>query len=171
MRTTPVDGVRSTLRNFRLGGLAERTKATPVLRTYYGDTKYQLGNLNLFLLKASFDLWVLSLPTSMSVCLSQIVRHCVSINLCKTSWPIILFFIKNVVAVAAYSRLASRSQAEFSHKEFESPRMSFRSRTCTEHHIRPSFTSIFASLVSGRESYHSLNQWPSQALSKTKKEE
>ena len=44
MRTTPVDGVRSTLRNFRLGGLAERAKATPVLRTYYGDTKYQLGN-------------------------------------------------------------------------------------------------------------------------------
>ena len=45
MRTTPVDGVRSTLRNFRLGGLAERAKATPVLRTYYGDTKYQLGNI------------------------------------------------------------------------------------------------------------------------------
>ena len=44
MRTAPVDGVRSTLRNFRLGGLAERAKATPVLRTYYGDTKYQLGN-------------------------------------------------------------------------------------------------------------------------------
>ena len=40
----PVDGVRSTLRNFRLGGLAERTKATPVLRTYDGDTKYQLVN-------------------------------------------------------------------------------------------------------------------------------
>ena len=44
MRTAPVDGVRSTLRNFRLGGLAERAKATPVLRTYDGDTKYQLGN-------------------------------------------------------------------------------------------------------------------------------
>ena len=43
-----------------------------------------------------------------------------------------------------------------------------RSRTCAEHHIRPSFTSIFASLVNGRESNHSLNQWPSQALSKTK---
>ena len=47
MRTAPVDGVRSTLRNFRLGGLAERAKATPVLRTYYGDTKYQLGNFGL----------------------------------------------------------------------------------------------------------------------------
>ena len=46
VRTAPVDGVRSTLRNFRLGGLAERAKATPVLRTYYGDTKYQLGNIN-----------------------------------------------------------------------------------------------------------------------------
>ena len=48
MRTAPVDGVRSTLRNFRLGGLAERAKATPVLRTYYGDTKYQLGNVYIF---------------------------------------------------------------------------------------------------------------------------
>ena len=45
MRTAPVDGVRSTLQNFRLGGLAERAKATPVLCTYDGDTKYQLGNL------------------------------------------------------------------------------------------------------------------------------
>ena len=35
MRTAPVDGVRSTLRNFRLGGLAERVKATPVNNKYY----------------------------------------------------------------------------------------------------------------------------------------
>ena len=55
MRTTPVDGVRSTLRNFRLGGLAERAKATPVLRTYYGDTKYQLGNI-WFLNKIDVDI-------------------------------------------------------------------------------------------------------------------
>ena len=39
-----------------------------------------------------------------------------------------------------------------------------RSRTCAEHHIRLSFTSIFASLVNGRESNHSLYQWPSQAF-------
>ena len=51
MRTAPVDGVRSTLRNFRLGGLAERAKATPVLRTYDGDTKYQLGDLQCFVLQ------------------------------------------------------------------------------------------------------------------------
>ena len=38
-----------------------------------------------------------------------------------------------------------------------------RSRTSAEHHIRLSFTSIFASLVNGRESNHSLYQWPSQA--------
>ena len=41
----------------------------------------------------------------------------------------------------------------------------------TEHHIRLSFTSIFASLVNGRESYHSLNQWPSQAFSKSANED
>ena len=39
-----------------------------------------------------------------------------------------------------------------------------RSRTCAEHHIRPSFTSIFASLVNGCESKHSLYQWPSQVF-------
>ena len=39
-----------------------------------------------------------------------------------------------------------------------------RSRTCAEHHIRPSITSIFASLVNGRESNHLLYQWPSQAF-------
>ena len=38
------------------------------------------------------------------------------------------------------------------------------SRTCAEHHIRLSFTSIFASLVNGRESNHSLYQWHSQAF-------
>ena len=39
-----------------------------------------------------------------------------------------------------------------------------RSRTCAENHIRPSFTSIFASLVNGRESNHALSQWPSQVF-------
>ena len=39
-----------------------------------------------------------------------------------------------------------------------------RSRTCAEHHIRPSFTSIFALLVNGSESNHSLYQWPSQVF-------
>ena len=55
MRTAPVDGVRSTLRNFRLRGLAERAKATPVLRTYDGDTKYQLGNFERLPLVKPFD--------------------------------------------------------------------------------------------------------------------
>ena len=45
-----------------------------------------------------------------------------------------------------------------------------RSRTCAEHHIRQSFTSIFASLVNGRP-IHTLSQWPFQALSNTKKED
>ena len=40
-----------------------------------------------------------------------------------------------------------------------------RSRTCAEHHIHLSFTSIFASLVCGCQSEHALSQWPSQANS------
>ena len=42
MRTAPVDGVRSTLRNLRLGGLAERAKATPVRSTYWRLVIYKL---------------------------------------------------------------------------------------------------------------------------------
>ena len=53
VRTAPVVGVSSTLRNFRLGGLAERAKAIPVLRTYDGDTKYQLGNFKPIILSCS----------------------------------------------------------------------------------------------------------------------
>ena len=40
-----------------------------------------------------------------------------------------------------------------------------RSRTCAEHCIHLSFTSIFASLVCGCQSEHALSQWPSQANS------
>ena len=39
------------------------------------------------------------------------------------------------------------------------------SRTCAEHCIHLSFTSIFASLVCGCQSEHALSQWPSQAYS------
>ena len=49
-----------------------------------------------------------------------------------------LIFIKNVVAVAAYSRLASRSQAKFQSNneiEIEAPFRSVRSGTCAEHCI------------------------------------
>ena len=52
---------------------------------------------------------------------------------------------KNVLAVAAYVRPDSRSQAKFLNNEIES--YSVRSRTCAEHSIRLSFTSILASLV------------------------
>ena len=48
---------------------------------------------------------------------------------------IIPIFIKNVVAVAAYSRLTSLSQVKFHTKKL-SPLV----RPCAEHHIRPSFT-------------------------------
>ena len=40
----PVHAVHSTWRIFHLWGLAEWAKVTPVLYTYYRDTKYQLGN-------------------------------------------------------------------------------------------------------------------------------
>ena len=84
---------------------------------------------------------------------------------------LIHIFIKNVVAVAAYSRLASRSQAKFHTKKLSPLVRPCAAAPAQSTTSPPSFTSIFASLVNGRESNHSLNQWPSQALSKTKKED
>ena len=55
-------------------------------------------------------------------------------------------YIKNVVVVAAYSRLTGRTQAKFQTIKFPSPFRSASSRTCAEHCIHLSFTSIFASL-------------------------
>ena len=77
----------------------------------------------------------------------------------------VLIFIKNVVAVAAYSRLASRSQAKFQTMKMSPLSAPVRSRTCPEHCIHLSFTSIFASLVCGCQSEHALSQRPSQANS------
>ena len=87
MRTAPVDGVRSTLRNFRLGGLAERAKATPVLRTYDGDTKYQLGNLHsrqkqflaIFFRIFQLRTWKITVNT-----LTSIIFHRSFLNLTRT---------------------------------------------------------------------------------------
>ena len=84
------------------------------------------------------------------------------LSLIKKNWLNNHYFIKNVVAVAAYNRLASRSQAKF-HTMKLSPLV----RPCAAapaHHIRPSITSIFASHVNGCESNHALYQWPSQAF-------
>ena len=43
---TQMNGVRFTRQNFHLGSLDEHTMATPVLCAYYGDIKYQLGNIS-----------------------------------------------------------------------------------------------------------------------------
>ena len=56
-------------------------------------------------------------------------------------------FIKNVVAVAAYSRLASWSQAYFQTMKLSPLSTPLRIRSWAEHCIHLSFTSIFASLV------------------------
>ena len=83
MRTAPVDGVRSTLWNFRLGGLAERAKATPVLRTYDGDTKYQLGNIRDFMVLFSgmdSNWWVLKNDFRLPA--EEEIRSMVSVEQC-----------------------------------------------------------------------------------------
>ena len=94
----------------------------------------------------------------------------ISVVLCKINEEInyVSIFIKNVVAVAAYSRLASRSEAKFHTKKLSPlvrPCAAAPAQSTTSTH-----RSLQFSLVNGRESNHSLNQWPSQALSKTKKE-
>ena len=70
-----------------------------------------------------------------------------TINTC-----LIDIFIRNVVAVAAYSRLTSRSQAKFQTMKLSPLSAPLRILTCAEHCIHLSFTSLFASLVYGCES-------------------
>ena len=48
-------------------------------------------------------------------------------------------FIKNVVAVAAYIRLASQSQSKFQNKELSAIPVPVRTRACAEHGICLSF--------------------------------
>ena len=78
-------------------------------------------------------------------------------------------FIKNVVAVAAYIRLTSRSQAKFQNNEIES-----HSGLRAQPHLRKvqyppvvHFNSRFASVRMWI--WHSLSQWPFPGISKLEK--
>ena len=90
--------------------------------------------------------------------------HLKNMEQCNTTF----FIIKNVVAVAAYVRLASRSQAKFQNNEIES-HSGFRAHP---HLRRARYPPVvhFNSRLARVRMWHALSQWPSQAFLKLEKE-
>ena len=81
--------------------------------------------------------------------------------------PQFFVFIKNVVAVAAYILLTSRSQVKYPNNEIES-----HSILCAQPHLRRVLPEVhFDSRLAGDRMriWHSLNQWPFPGISKLDK--